>query len=154
MIDININAVVHLTHLFLPAMVENRSGHIINIGSLVGQFPNQGTTVYAGTKAFLDAFTTAFYRENRGSGVTMSVIRPGPVATELFDVSENLPGSRRIPAERNAISADVVANKVWQVIKRPRRYAYVPVYTVLSPWVELIFGNLIDKMGPLLLKRN
>ena len=84
----------------------------------------------------------------------MSVIRPGPVATELFDVSENVPGSRRIPAERSAIPAEVVADKVWRVVKKPRRYAYVPAYTALSPWIEMIFGSLIDRLGPLLLKRN
>lgn len=153
LLEININAVVHLSQLFLPKMQAYGCGHIINIGSMVGQFPNQGTNIYAGTKAFLDAFTTALYRENQGTGVHVSVIRPGPVATELFDVSERLPGSRRLPAEKAAISAEVVAHKVWKMVKRPRRVAYVPAYTALSPWIELVFGGVIDRLGPLLLKK-
>ena len=154
LLEINITAVVHLCQLFLPKMQAHGCGHIINIGSMVGQFPNQGTNIYAGTKAFLDAFTTALYRENQGTGVNISVVRPGPVSTELFDVSERLPGSRRLPAEKAAISADVVARKVWHVAKHPRRVAYVPVYTALSPWIELIFGGVIDRLGPLLLRRS
>ena len=153
LIKINALAVVHLSTLFLPSMLEKHAGHIINMGSIVGQFPNQGTAVYAGTKAFLDAFTTAFYRENIRSGVVMSVIRPGPVRTELFDVAEHIPGSRRLPAEKAAIDADMVAEKVWKIIQKPRRVAYVPGITGLSPWIELIFGKVIDRLGPLLLRK-
>ena len=72
LLAVNIEAVAHLTHMFLPFMLAKKSGHIINIGSVVGKLPEQGIGLYSASKAFLDAFTTSMYRELRGSGVVMS----------------------------------------------------------------------------------
>ena len=69
MLQVNISAVIQLTRLLLPGMLERRCGHIINIGSIAGSLPNQGIAVYSASKAFLDAFTTSQHRELRGSGV-------------------------------------------------------------------------------------
>lgn len=67
MLAVNVESVAHLTALFLPGMLARGSGHIINIGSIAGSLPNQGIALYSGSKAFLDAFTTALHRELRGS---------------------------------------------------------------------------------------
>ena len=81
MLQVNISAVIQLTRLLLPGMLERRCGHIINIGSIAGSLPNQGIAIYSATKACLDAFTTSMHRELRGSGVAVSVVCPGPVRT-------------------------------------------------------------------------
>ena len=77
MIAVNMAACVQLCQLYLPGMRARRRGHIINVGSIVGGMPNQGVALYSASKAFLDTFTTAVYRELRGSGVEISVVRPG-----------------------------------------------------------------------------
>ena len=148
---INVIATLHLTRLFLPGVLARKRGAIINVGSIVGQFPNQGIAIYSGTKAFLDAFTTVLHRETQRSGVHVSVIRPGPVSTELFDMSESLPGSRRLPSERFAVTSEAVARRIWRLYQKPRKVVYYPWYTGFSPWIELLFGWLIDRLGPLLL---
>ncbi len=153
MIDVNTTAAVHLTRLFLPAMLARRSGHIINMGSVNGIMPSQGTAVYSGSKAFLNAFTTALYRELRGSGVQVSVVNPGPVATEIFDNSEKIANGFRIPAEGGAISPEAVAGCVWSLLRHPRRYAFVPWYWRWTSIAEFAFGWAIDLAGPILLKR-
>lgn len=149
LLQVNILAVVQLTHMFLPLMRARRSGHIINIGSIAGQIPSQGTAVYAGSKAFLDAFTTALHREMQGSGVHISVVCPGPVKTEFFDLSAN--NGRRTPAERFAIPAVKVAESVVSLLNHPRRVVYVPWVLGITPWVERYFGWAMDRVGPLLL---
>jgi len=153
MVSLNIIAVLQLTTRFLPGMIQRGSGHIINIGSIAGGLPNQGIGVYAGSKAFLDAFSTALYRETRGSGVTVSVMRLGPVETEFFDKARKLENGYSVPAERFAISTDRVNRAFWRLLKHPRRVIYVPGWLWISQYIELFFGPVIDSLGPMLLKR-
>lgn len=153
MLQLNVSAVVHLTMLFLDAMKRRGHGHIINIGSIVGSLPSQGVALYGATKAFIDAYTTALHRELRGSPVHLSVVRPGAVQTELFETESARTSGFRMPAERLAIRPEVVANRVWKMIQRPRRVIHVPRILSLVPIVEPLFGWLIDSLGPLLLRR-
>ncbi len=150
---VNVEAVVHLTRLFLPAMITRHSGHIINIGSVAGGLPAQGVAMYSGSKAFLDAFTISLYRELRGSGVEASVVRPGPVTTEFFDHTESSPKGRRIPAERLAVPASRVATAIYWLIRWPRKVVYVPIGLGIVPYIYAIFGWAVDWAGPLLLRR-
>ena len=153
MLQVNVHAVAHLTRLILPGMLERRYGHIVNIGSIAGGFPNQGVAVYSATKAFLDAFTTSLHREARGSGVNVCVVRPGPVKTEFFQKTRTQPRSGAIPGEVFAVSAQQVAHTVWSLLERPRRVAYVPWFMSASALIELIFSGVIDRVGPLLLRK-
>jgi short-subunit dehydrogenase len=153
MLAVNVEAVVQLTLLFLPAMRERGAGFVINMGSIAGEIPSQGVALYSATKAFLNAFTTALHRELKGSGVHAGVIRPGPVATEFFDTAAVTSTRGRIPSERLAVPPERVAQAVWSMLRRPRRVIYVPGLLALTPWVELLFGWIMDRLGPLLLKR-
>jgi short-subunit dehydrogenase len=153
MIDLNVAAAVHLAGQFLPGMLARRSGHIINIGSVNGVMPSQGTAVYSGSKAFVGAFTAALHRELRGSGVQASVVYPGPVATELFDNSAKIENGFRVPAEAAAIPPEAVAGCVWSLLRRPRRSAYVPWYWSWTAPAEFFFGWAMDLVGPALLKK-
>ena len=109
--------------------------------------------MYAGSKAFLDAFTTALYRECHGSGVKVSVMRLGPVRTEFFDQARTKENGYSVPAERFAISTERVNRALWRLLRHPRRVMYVPGWLALSKYLEILFGAVIDRLGPLLLKR-
>jgi len=151
MIEVNVAAAVHLSLLVLPQMKACGWGRIVNIGSIAGNIPSQGVALYCATKSFLDAFTTALYRELRGTGVWVSVVKPGPVATEFFDHSSS--SGLRMPAERFAVSPERVAEQVWNLLGHPRREVYVPGWYRAVPWVELLLGWAMDRVGPLLLRR-
>jgi short-subunit dehydrogenase len=153
MLHLNVEAVMRLTQLYLPHMRARGSGHIINMGSIAGIFPNQGTVSYSASKAHMAAFSTALHRELRYSGVHVSLVLPGPVATEFFDQATSSHGSGRIPAERFAVKPDQVAAKTWRLVRRPRRKVFIPWWLGIVPWVELSLGWAVDLLGPLLLKR-
>jgi uncharacterized protein len=153
MLQVNVEAVVQLTLGFLGDMREHNAGHIINIGSISGSIPSQGVALYGATKSFLDNFTTALYRELSGTHVHISVVRAGPVRTGFGEAALALENGGHVPTENVGITADVVANRVWELIRRPRRLIYVPDYLRFVPWVELTFGWIIDRLGPLLLKK-
>jgi hypothetical protein len=83
-IQLNIIALVDLTHKFLPEMRQRRSGGIINLSSLSGFQPIPYLSVYAASKAFILSFSQALWAENRDYGVRVLVVCPGPVDTNFF----------------------------------------------------------------------
>ncbi|MFL5406040.1 MAG: SDR family NAD(P)-dependent oxidoreductase [Myxococcales bacterium] len=87
MIQLNITSLVTLTRALLPAMIERRSGRILNIGSTAGFPPGPFMAVYYASKAFVNSFTEALWYELRGTGVSATVSCPGATATEFADVA-------------------------------------------------------------------
>jgi short-subunit dehydrogenase len=87
MIRTDVEAVVHLCSLFVPGMVERGRGAVLNVASTAAFQPLPGQAGYGGSKAFVLSYTQATRAELKGSGVTMTVLCPGPVETEFADVA-------------------------------------------------------------------
>ena len=153
MVELNVVAVVHMSFLLLPEMKAQRSGAIVTIGSIAGDVRTQGIAVYSATKAFEDVFTTVLYRELRGSGVHVGIVKPGPVSSEFFDVAERHVNGGRVPSERFAVTPELVARRVWSMLKRPRRRAYVPGWLRAASALDTYLGWAQDLVGPVLLRR-
>lgn len=151
MITTNVEAVAHLSHLFIPSFLKTGYGHIINVGSVVGKLPEQGVALYSSSKAFMDAFTTSLYREFRGSGITVSVLRLGPIKTEFFDAARSHVNGGNVPAEKMATSAEGVARGIYRLILHPQKVVYIPWFQIFSPLLEVFFSWALDMVGPLLL---
>lgn len=83
-VDLNIRALVALTHAFAPGMVARHRGGVINIASTAAFQPLAGASVYAASKAFVLLFTEALSLELEKTGVTITAACPGPVATNFF----------------------------------------------------------------------
>lgn len=90
MIDLNVKALVALTHLFLEDMIKRGSGKILNVSSTAGFTPGPLQAVYFATKAFVNSFTWALAHEVRASGVTLTTLNPGPVDTEFAKVADGV----------------------------------------------------------------
>ena len=83
-IDVNVRAVVTLTHALAPAMVARKKGGVINISSSAGFQPLAGANVYAASKSFVLLFSEALARELAATGVRVLAVCPGPIATGFF----------------------------------------------------------------------
>ncbi len=77
MISTNNRGLVHMTHAVLPGMVARKSGLIINLGSIAGNYAYPGGNVYGATKAFVDHFTLNLRADLAGTGVRSTNIAPG-----------------------------------------------------------------------------
>jgi short-subunit dehydrogenase len=88
MIDLNVKALVILTHLVASDMVAQGSGKILHVGSTAGMIPGPLQATYFATKAFVNSFSQALDEELRAKGVTSTVLAPGGVATEFFDTAD------------------------------------------------------------------
>jgi short-subunit dehydrogenase len=86
-IRVNVEALVTLTHQFLPGMLDRQRGAIINIASAAGMQPLPYESVYAASKAFVLNFSEALHAETRGTGVAVVAVNPGPVPTEWQGVA-------------------------------------------------------------------
>jgi len=81
LIEVNVNALVLLTRLFLDGMVARRRGRILNVASTAAFQPGPLQPVYYASKAFVLSFTEAIANELKGTGVTATALCPGPVPT-------------------------------------------------------------------------
>jgi short-subunit dehydrogenase len=115
MLAVNVRALVHLTHLLLPHMLGQRSGHVLNIGSMAGFLPGPYMGVYYATKAFVNSFSQALAEELNGTGVHVTVCCPGPTATEFGTVA-GASGRKLIKA--NTMSARAVALGAYRSMQR------------------------------------
>jgi 3-oxoacyl-[acyl-carrier protein] reductase len=109
MVDVNFNALFHVTRALLPGMVARKRGHIIVIGSISGRSAFVGGTCYAGTKHAVAAFVECLNLEVRHQGIKVSIVNPGSVATDF--------------SERNdpswMLSPEEVAESVFHVLSTP-----------------------------------
>lgn len=85
MMEVNMSALTHLTHEFLPGMIEAGDGAILNVSSLASQLPIPDFAVYAATKSYVSSFSEALRIEVRDKGVSVVSVCPGPVHTEFGD---------------------------------------------------------------------
>ncbi len=91
MINLNILALVALTHRYLQGMRERKSGTIINVASTAGFQPVPFMATYAATKAFVRSFSEAIAEENRPHNITVTALCPGPTDTNFFNVADAKP---------------------------------------------------------------
>jgi len=84
-IQLDVLAVVHLTHAALPGMLRRRRGAIINVSSVAALTPGPHYAVYAAGKSFVNAFTEALHFELDGTGVRFQSLCPGLTRTDIFE---------------------------------------------------------------------
>jgi len=106
MVDLNCAAVVHLTHLFLPHMIERHRGYIMIVASTASFQPVPYMATYAATKAFDRFLSEALAAEVRPLGIHVSALCPGPTESEFGQVA----GVRK-DFFRGSQSAEEVARK-------------------------------------------
>ena len=87
LLQINMVAPGHLTRLFLPDMKARGSGRILNVASTAAFVPGPLMATYYASKAFLHSFSISLANELEGSGVTATVLCPGPTRTEFFEAN-------------------------------------------------------------------
>ncbi|HYZ27477.1 MAG TPA: SDR family oxidoreductase [Thermoleophilaceae bacterium] len=96
MVRTNVEAVVDLCALFVPAMAQRGSGAVLNVASTAAFQPIPMQSAYAATKAFVLSFTESLHAELAGTRVAVTALCPGPVKTEFADVAE-IPGHDALP---------------------------------------------------------
>jgi 3-oxoacyl-[acyl-carrier protein] reductase len=115
MVDVNFNALYHVTRAVLPGMVQRGRGHVVIVGSIAGRSAFVGGAGYAATKHAAMGFAESLMLEVRDTGVKVSIVNPGSVATDFG--GEGSGGGSAEPKGR--LAADDVAAAVAYVLATP-----------------------------------
>ena len=135
LVEVNLLAPLLLTRLLLPGMLERRRGHIVFIGSVAGHLGVEYEAVYSATKAALGTYAEALRAELRHTGVGVSVISPGAVATEFFR-HRGADYQRRWPP---AVPPEAVSAAVVRAVERRHSEIFVPHWLRIP---ALVHGGL------------
>jgi short-subunit dehydrogenase len=129
----------------VPHMRQRGSGHIINVSSVLGCYPLPYAGGYAASKAALDRLTEALRMELRGSGIAVTLLRPGTTKT---DFHKNRLGHNRAKrqADPPAATPEAVAQSLLGVVRRPRRVAYVTLRDRLQVLAARLAPALADRI--------
>jgi len=119
---VNFFAAVHLTLAVLPRMLQRGSGMIVNVSSVGGRLGIIHETAYCASKFALCGWSEAMAVDLYGTGISVKLIEPGPVDTEIWDQ----PGSEEPLYQGPKVAADVVADGVIAALGTDQFEHYVP----------------------------
>jgi len=126
MVELNVRALVDLTHRFLIPMRERKQGCIINVASTAGFQPVPFMATYAATKAFVLSFSEALSEENRRHGVQVIALCPGVTETNFFEAAQ-----MERPPMRGIQTAEEVVDTALRGLKRHKS-------SIISGWLNIL----------------
>ena len=120
MLQVNVVALTYLCHRLVPALRHHRPGAILNVSSMASLLPLPGLGVYAATKAYVSSFSEALRAELSGTGIGVTHLCPGPVATEFADSARRSTGEMHGNGtpDRLEVSVQQVVREGLQAIAR------------------------------------
>ena len=135
-IGTNVTALLEMSRLVLPGMIERGRGHVVNIGSVAGLYPIN-SVVYGGSKGAVHLICQNLRLELRGTGIRVTEINPGRVATEFMDVA--VPAGADFPAKTpiREMTSDDIADAILYAVQAP---AHVNVSMIELQPTEQTFG--------------
>jgi len=123
-IDVNLRGLITLTHAVVPTMLEQESGHIVNLSSVVGRFLQANSSHYNAAKAGVKMFGDSLRLDVAEEGIRVATIEPGAVDTELLDHipdDEIRAGVEEHVGSMDALAPEDVARTITFVVTQPER---------------------------------
>ena len=121
MVDTNIKGLMYCTRAVLPGMVARDRGHVVNLGSVAGEWPYPGGNVYGGTKAFVRQFSLNLKADLIGSRVRVSEIEPGMAESEfsLVRFGGDAEKAKAVYAGMQPLTPEDIADSIYWIATRP-----------------------------------
>jgi len=138
-VDTNVTAAILMIRALVPGMVERRQGHLVNISSTMAVYPG-GAALYGATKGAIHKLSRDLRLELKGTGVRVSEINPGRVATEFYDVAIDDAAERAKATDHGIteLSPGDVADSILHVLNAPR---HVSINQLELTPTEQVYGG-------------
>jgi 3-hydroxy acid dehydrogenase/malonic semialdehyde reductase len=146
MIDTNIKGLLYVSRVVSPWMVERKSGHIVNIGSIAGKETYANGNVYCATKHAVDALNKAMRIDLLPYGIRVTGIHPGAVETEFSEVrfKGDTERAKKVYEGFEPLIATDIAEAIWFAVSRP---AHVNINDLLiMPTAQANTSHLLKKL--------
>ena len=127
-IDINVSGVMHVALEFLPGMIDQNEGHIINIASAAGLIPNPNMSVYAASKWAVVGWSESLRleQEENNTGVKVTTVMPSYINTGMFDGVKS-------PVLTPIMEPEFIVEKIMQAVKNDEIILMEPFMTKTIP---------------------
>lgn len=149
MVDTNIKGLMRMTRLILPGMVQRRRGHIVNIGSVAGNWPYPGGNAYGASKAFVQQFSRGLKADLIGTPLRVTNIEPGLAETEFSVVRMKGDAAKAsdVYKDTQPLSAEDIAEIVFWVTSLPPHVNIntLEVMPVCQSWAPFAVDRTLGK---------
>jgi short-subunit dehydrogenase len=142
--DVNVLGLVHTTRQVLPVMLAQRSGHIINMGSMASLIATPTYTIYAASKHAVHGFSEALRREVKPWGIDVSIIYPGGVKTEFGKEAGFERKTKTTTPDFLLLTAADVGRAIVGLVRRPRPMLVIPPLWRLAALLNKLFPSVVD----------
>ncbi|HVZ62080.1 MAG TPA: SDR family oxidoreductase [Candidatus Nitrosotalea sp.] len=137
----NFLGMMYCTKAFLPQLLKQGSGHIVNVASVAGSIGIPGMAAYCASKFAMLGFSESLFHELKGTGVGVTVVSPIMVRTNFFN-HESFGKMPRYSA--TSLDPKTVANAVVRAASSPRLEIVVPQFVRIAIWIKQTFPYLIN----------
>jgi len=139
--ETNYFGMVYCIKAFLPKMLEQKTGHIVNVASVAGSFGLPGIASYCASKFAMLGFSEGLYHELKGTGVGITIVSPIMVRTDFF----NHPSFKSIPKySPTSLSSKTVAKAIVKAATSPRLEIIIPSFVRGAVWLKHTIPYLIN----------
>jgi uncharacterized protein len=145
-LQVNVTALTHLTHLLVPEMIRGGGGAVVNVSSLASLIPIPDFAVYAASKAYVTSFSEALRIELREHHIAVLAVCPGPVRTEFGEVARRGGNSGEMPSkEMLYVPKEQVVSEALIALEQKVARSY--------PGVQIAAAAVLLSVMPLMLVR-
>jgi short-subunit dehydrogenase len=141
LMKINYLGTVYATKAVLPGMLARGRGHIVNIASINGRIGAPMEAAYSGSKFAVAALSEALWFEAGPRGVGVSLVNPGPVATEFFN-ARGVAYARTFP---KPVKAEKIADAVVRAVERGQFEVFIPAWLRFPPAMKALFPPMFRR---------
>lgn len=152
MVDVNLRSPIFMTRAVLPHLQARGGGAVIQVASLAGRVPTPGSATYSATKFGMRAFSLALNQELEGTGITISIVSPGPVDTGF--IMDDLDSVTDLTMSQPISTADEVAEAILDCAADgkperalPKRSAVLTTVAYLAPGLARRLKPMLEKKG-------
>jgi len=145
MFQVNVLGTIACTKEVLPYMIKNQYGQIIFVASQAGKLATPKASVYSATKHAVLGFANALRMELHDDPIHVSVVNPGPIRTEFFSIADQT-GEYEKNIEKFILEADVVAKKIVQLIRKPKRELNLPLWMGIGTTLYQLLPTVVEKL--------
>lgn len=142
--DVNVMGVIQTTRQALPVMIQQRSGHIIQMCSMAGLVGTPTYTIYSACKHAVHGFSEALRREVKPWGIDVSMVYPGGVSTEFGSHAGIKRKTKATTPKFMLLSADDVGRAVVSLVRRPRAMWIIPWLWTFTMWMNRNLNWFVD----------
>ncbi|WP_340025548.1 SDR family oxidoreductase [Paenibacillus sp. FSL K6-1096] len=145
MMDVNYMGIVRCTKAVVPHMLARGSGQIVNVASMAGKIGTARSVAYTATKHAVLGFTNALRQELRKSGITVSAVNPGPIATDFFKTADPS-GNYERSVSRIIMTPEHVSAKMVKLMEKGKEEVDLPGLAGFGIRLYGLFPRLADKL--------